>query len=58
MRKLRLSSIDSRNGEMHFILEEFQSSEYSEYFKDFDLAEIKRILRKEATKPLALFREE
>jgi hypothetical protein len=58
MRKLRLSGIDSRNGEMHFILEEFPPSEYSEYFKDFDLVEIKRISKKEAAKPLVLFREE
>lgn len=57
MRKLRLSRIDSRNDEMHFILEEFQPSEYSEFFKDFDLAEIKRISKKEAAMPLVLFRE-
>jgi hypothetical protein len=58
MRKLRINRMDSRNGEIHFILDEFQPSEYSEHPKDFDLAEIKRISRKEAAKPLALVREE
>jgi hypothetical protein len=58
MKKLRVSRVDSSDGEIHFILEEFLSLEHSEYFKDSDVAEIKRISRKEAAKPLVLFREE
>jgi hypothetical protein len=58
MKKLRVSRVDSSDGETHFILEEFLQIERSEYFKDSDVAEIKRISRKEATKPLRLFREE
>ncbi len=58
MRKASINRMDSRNGETHFILEEFQPSEYSEHTKDFDLAEIKKISSKEASKPLALVREE
>jgi hypothetical protein len=58
MKKLRVSSVDSPNGETHFILEEFQNTDHSEYLKDSDLTEIKRISRKDAAKPLVLFREE
>jgi len=58
MKKLRVNKVDSPNGEIHFILEEFQPSEHSEYFEDSDVTEIKRISRKEAGKPLVLFREE
>ena len=58
MKKLRVNRVDSPDGETHFILEECQSSEHSEYFKDSDLTEIKRISRKEAAKPLILFRED
>jgi hypothetical protein len=58
MKKLRVKWVDSANGEIHFILEESQPSEHSEYLKDSDLIEIKRISRKEAAKPLILFREE
>jgi hypothetical protein len=58
MKKFRVSKVDSSNGEIHFILEEFRPVEHSEYFKDSDVDEIKKISRKEATKPLVLFREE
>jgi hypothetical protein len=58
MKRLRVNRVDSPDGEIHFILEEFQPSEHSEYFKDSDLTEIKRISRKEAAKPLILFRED
>jgi hypothetical protein len=58
MKKIRVNRVDSPNGEIHFVLEEFQSSDHSAYFKDSDVTEIKRISRKEAAKPLVLFREE
>jgi hypothetical protein len=58
MKKFRVNRVDSSDGEIHFILEEFLPIEHSEYFKDSDVAEIKRISRKEAAKPLVLFREE
>ena len=58
MRRLRARKIDSPNGEVHFILDEPQVSEHSERFRDYDAAEIKKVSRKEASKPLALFREE
>jgi hypothetical protein len=58
MKKIRVSRVDSSDGEIHFILEEFVHTELSEHYKDSDIAEIKRISRKEAPKPLLLFREE
>jgi hypothetical protein len=58
MKRLRAHRVDSPNGEIHFVLEETQASEHSERFKDFDAVEIKKIARKEAAKPLVLFREE
>jgi hypothetical protein len=58
MKKLMVSRFDSSDGEIHFIMEEFLQIELSESFKDSDVAELKRISRKEAAKPLLLFREE
>jgi len=58
MERVRAHRVDSPNGEIHFVLEETQASEQSESFKDFDAVEIKKISRKEATKPLVLFRKE
>ena len=58
MRKLKAQRVDSANGEIHFILRETQTSERSDRFKDYDVAEIRKISKKEATKLLVLFREE
>jgi len=58
MRRLRARRVDSLDGEIHFVLEEPQASEHSERFKDYDADEIKKLSRKEAAKPLVLFREE
>ena len=58
MKKLRVRRVDLSDGDMHFVLDESVPPEDSEYFKDSDVAELKRISRKEATKPLVLFREE
>ena len=58
MRRLRACRVDSANGEIHFILEEPQARGYSEHFKYYDAAEIRKISKKEAIKPLVLLREE
>jgi hypothetical protein len=58
IKRLRACRVESPNGEIHFIPEETSVSQYSERFKDFSMAEIEKILRKEASKLLALFREE
>jgi len=58
MKKMRAGRVDSSDGEIHFILEEFLHIERSECFKVSDMDEIKRVSRKEAAKPLALVRED
>jgi hypothetical protein len=55
---LKAYRVDSPNGEIHFVLKESQSSEHTSNLKDSEIAEIKRITRKEAEKPLILLREE
>jgi hypothetical protein len=56
MRKLKVFRVDSPDGEIHLVIKETQSSENSECL--LDMAEIKKIAKKEAAKPLVLFREE
>jgi hypothetical protein len=56
VKKLEVFRIDSLDGEIHLVLEEPQTSENCECFTD--VAEIKKISKKEAAKPLVLFREE
>jgi hypothetical protein len=58
MKRLKAYRVVSPNGEVHFVLKEVANSEHSEDFLDYKLAEIKQITRKEAAKPLILFREE
>jgi hypothetical protein len=58
VKKLRVCRVDTPNGEIHFLLDEPPTSGRSESFKDTDAVEIKMISRKEAAKPLVLFREE
>jgi hypothetical protein len=51
--------VDSPNGEIHLVIDEnniFEPSECCECFTDVD--EIKKVSKKEAAKPLVLFREE
>lgn len=56
MKKLAVYRVDSPDGEIHLVLEETRVSENFECFSD--VVEIKKILRKEAAKPLVLFRAE
>ena len=56
MKKLRVHRINSPDGEIHLVLEETRVSENFECFPD--VVEIKKISRKEAAKPLVLFRAE
>ena len=58
MKRLKAHRVDSPNGEIHFILKDSQSYERRANSKDAEIAEIKRITRKEAEKPLILLREE
>jgi hypothetical protein len=56
MKRLRVYRVDSPDGEIHLVLEETEASENCECFTD--MAEIKKISKKEAAKPLDLVREE
>jgi hypothetical protein len=58
MIRVKAHRVDSPNGEIHFILKDSQSFERSANPKNGEIAEIKRITRKEAEKPLFLLREE
>ena len=58
MKRVRVCRVENPDGEIHFVLEEPQGAEYSECFEASDAAEIKKISRKEAARPLVLFRKE
>ena len=48
----------SSNGEIHLILRESRFDENNKNAEDLDEAEIRKIMRKEASKPLLILREE
>jgi len=48
----------SPNGEIHFILPECMSDETTKTGGDFDETEMRRIMKREASKPLLLLRAE
>jgi hypothetical protein len=56
MRRLEVFRVDSPDSEIHFIIKEVHAVENSECL--VDIAEIKKVAKKEASKPLILFREE
>jgi hypothetical protein len=56
--KSRVVREQSLNGEIHLILQESKFDETRKNAKDFDEAEIRKIMKKEASKPLLLLREE
>lgn len=47
----------SPNGEIHCLLEEFQIIEWTNICRDFDEDEVKKLLKREASKPLFLDRD-
>jgi len=57
-KKLEVARVYSPNGEIHFILREYRADESFKNRKDFDEAKVKKIMKKEASKPLLLLREE
>lgn len=58
MPKLRLVRKQSLNGEIHLIFPEPKFVETRRNAEDLDEAEIRKIMKKEAVKPLLLLREE
>jgi hypothetical protein len=58
LRKSRVVSVQSRNGEIHLILAEYVPINKTEKAVDFDETTIRRIMKKEVSKPLLLVRSE
>ena len=58
MSKLRIMRIDSLNGETHFILQDSEEIDRPLQVGKVDEAEIRRVAKKEASKPLLLKRNE
>ena len=56
MKSLKVHRVNSPDGEIHLIIENAKDFEGSECFAD--VAEIKKISREEASKPLVLLRKE
>jgi hypothetical protein len=50
--------VESLNGEIHFVFAEPTSNENTKNDKEYDETEIRRIMRKEVSKPLLLVRSE
>jgi hypothetical protein len=57
-KKLQVVRKRSSNGEIHLILQEFRVDENRKNAEDFDEDEIREIMKKEASRPLLILREE
>jgi hypothetical protein len=57
IKKLRVVRVDSPDGEIHYVLQESPILERSENAKDVDEVKVKKITKKEASKPLLLTHE-
>jgi hypothetical protein len=57
LEKSDVIEIYSQNGEVHLILEEHKKDGFLKKQKNFNLVEIKALMKKEAAKPLLLIRE-
>jgi len=55
---LHVCRIQTPDGEIHYVPQEFKINEPSVKSKDFDKAEVKKTMRQEAVKPLLLMRED
>ena len=56
MPKARVVEVQERDGEVHLIVQESTSVDDGEFADDFDEVELKKIMRKEVSKPLLLSR--
>ena len=56
--KPRVVMVQSLNGEVHFVFPDSMSDEKPKNARNFDEIEIRRIMRKEVSKPLLLVRSE
>ena len=57
-KKLNVVRKRSSNGEIHLVLHESRLNEDRKNAEDFDVDEIKRVMKEEASKPLLILREE
>jgi hypothetical protein len=57
-KKLQVIRKRSSNGEIHLILQEYRLDENRKNAEDFGEDEIREIMKKEASKPLLILREE
>ena len=55
---LRVVRVDSKDGDTHFVFLDPQLFEKYHYGQDYDEIEVKRVSKKEASKPLILKRAE
>jgi hypothetical protein len=58
VRNLKVINIDTVNGEQHYLVRSLKRNENPDNGEDFDGADIRRTMKKEASKPLLLLRAE
>jgi hypothetical protein len=58
VRNLKVISIETVNGEKHYVVRTLKRNENPVNSEDFDGANIRRTMKKEASEPLLLLREE
>jgi hypothetical protein len=58
MKKMDVVEVYSRNNEIHFVLREHKNNERPRNRDGFSYAEVKKIMKEEAAKPLLLLRTE
>ena len=58
MKKMKVTEVCSWNNEIHLVIQEHENIRPSRKRKVFNFAEVKKIMKKEAAKPLFLYRIE
>jgi hypothetical protein len=58
VKNLKVIGVRTINGEKHYVVQSLECDEDLVNFRDFDEARMKKIMKKEASKPLLLLREE
>ena len=58
MKKMEVVEVCSRNNEVHLVIRENEDDEHPRETDEYSLAEVKKMMKKEAAKPLLLLRAE
>lgn len=58
VKNLKVICVQTINGEKHYVVESLEDNENTDNSVDFDEAKVRRNMKKEASKPLLLFRAE